>query len=337
MQVAAASPRGSAGGRPGGRRRAGAGDLPPADGRPGRSRPRSSRRSSRASSRSSTRRRASWTRSTSATRAASCGRRPRLPGERPDRREDRRAALRAVPGRWSEAKPGSSILLKLSGEALAGEQGYGIDPAVLERIAQEVRTIHELEVDTAIVIGGGNIFRGLQASATGMDRASADYMGMLATVINGLALKSTLEKAGLMTRCQSAIDMPAVAEPYIRRRAIRHLEKERIVIFAAGRATRSSRRTPPPPSGPSRWARSSSRRRRWTGSTPLPLVDTAGGAAHHLHRRAESGPPGHGHDGHLALHGEQAADRRLQPEHPGTSCGRLRDPNVGSFVSDSAP
>ena len=135
----------------------------------------------------------------------------------------------------SEAKPRfKRILLKLSGEALAGEQGYGIDPAVLERLAQEIRTIHDLEVETAIVIGGGNIFRGLHASASGMDRASADYMGMLATVINGLALQGTLERAGLMTRCQSAIDMPAVAEPYIRRRAIRHLEKGRIVIFAAG-------------------------------------------------------------------------------------------------------
>jgi uridylate kinase len=135
----------------------------------------------------------------------------------------------------SEAKPRyKRILLKLSGEALAGEQGYGIDPAVLERLAQEIRTIHDLAVETAIVIGGGNIFRGLHASANGMDRASADYMGMLATVINGLALQATLERAGLMTRCQSALDMPAVAEPYIRRRAIRHLEKHRIVIFAAG-------------------------------------------------------------------------------------------------------
>jgi uridylate kinase len=105
---------------------------------------------------------------------------------------------------------------------------------VLERIAEEVRTVLAHGVGIAIVIGGGNIFRGLQASASGMDRASADYMGMLATVINGLALQNTLEKAGLMTRCQSAIDMPAVAEPYIRRRAIRHLEKGRIVIFAAG-------------------------------------------------------------------------------------------------------
>jgi uridylate kinase len=135
----------------------------------------------------------------------------------------------------SEAKPRfKRILLKLSGEALAGEQGYGIDPAVLERLAQEIQTVHDLAVEIAIVIGGGNIFRGLQASASGMDRASADYMGMLATVINGLALQGTLERAGLMTRCQSAINMPAVAEPYIRRRAIRHLEKGRIVIFAAG-------------------------------------------------------------------------------------------------------
>ena len=135
----------------------------------------------------------------------------------------------------SEAEPRfKRILLKLSGEALAGEQGYGIEPAVLERLAQEIRTIHDLRVQTAIVIGGGNIFRGLHAAQNGMDRASADYMGMLATVINGLALQGTLERAGLMTRCQSAIDMPAVAEPYIRRRAIRHLEKGRIVIFAAG-------------------------------------------------------------------------------------------------------
>jgi uridylate kinase len=126
------------------------------------------------------------------------------------------------------------ILLKLSGEALAGDRGYGIEPAVLERIGREVRSVHDLGVETAIVIGGGNIFRGLQASATGVDRASADYMGMLATVINGLALQNSLEQIGIMTRLQSAIDMPAVAEPYIRRRAIRHLEKRRVVIFAAG-------------------------------------------------------------------------------------------------------
>ncbi|MBI2468023.1 MAG: UMP kinase [Candidatus Rokubacteria bacterium] len=135
----------------------------------------------------------------------------------------------------ARAKPKyKRILLKLSGEALAGEQGYGIEPAVLEGIAEEVGAVRTLGVEVAIVIGGGNIFRGLQASASGVDRASADYMGMLATVINGLALQNTLEKAGLMTRVQSAIDMPAVAEPYIRRRAIRHLEKGLVVIFAAG-------------------------------------------------------------------------------------------------------
>jgi uridylate kinase len=126
------------------------------------------------------------------------------------------------------------ILLKLSGEALAGAQGYGIELEVLDRIVDEIQEIYRLSVEVAIVIGGGNIFRGLQASASGMDRASADYMGMLATVLNGLALQNALEKRGLRTRLQSAIDMPAVAEPYIRRRAIRHLEKGRIVIFAAG-------------------------------------------------------------------------------------------------------
>jgi uridylate kinase len=126
------------------------------------------------------------------------------------------------------------IVLKLSGEALAGSQGYGIDPAVLQRIGAEVRDVVDLGVEVAIVIGGGNIFRGIAASAGGMDRATADYMGMLATVINALALQDALEKAGLQTRVLSAIDMRAVAEPYIRRRAIRHLEKGRVVIFAAG-------------------------------------------------------------------------------------------------------
>jgi uridylate kinase len=126
------------------------------------------------------------------------------------------------------------IVLKLSGEALAGDQGYGIDPDVLGRIAREIRAVTDLGVQVAIVIGGGNIFRGIAASAGGMDRATADYMGMLATVINALALQDALEKAGLQTRVLSAIEMRAMAEPYIRRRAIRHLEKGRIVIFAAG-------------------------------------------------------------------------------------------------------
>ena len=126
------------------------------------------------------------------------------------------------------------VLLKLSGEALMGEQQFGVDPAVVARIAEDVGGIQKLGVETAIVIGGGNIFRGLAASARGMDRATADYMGMLATVINGLALQDALEQAGVLTRVVTAIEMRAVAEPFIRRRAIRHLEKGRVVIFAAG-------------------------------------------------------------------------------------------------------
>jgi uridylate kinase len=126
------------------------------------------------------------------------------------------------------------VVVKLSGEALAGTLGYGVDPLVLDRIGAEMREVTALGVQVAIVIGGGNIFRGVAASAHGMDRATADYMGMLATIINALALQDALEKAGLQTRVLSAIEMRAVAEPYIRRRAIRHLEKGRVVIFAAG-------------------------------------------------------------------------------------------------------
>jgi uridylate kinase len=126
------------------------------------------------------------------------------------------------------------VLLKLSGEALMGEQQFGVDPLVVARIAEDVKEIQRLGVETAIVIGGGNIFRGLAASARGMDRATADYMGMLATVINGLALQDALEQVGTVTRVVTAIEMRAVAEPFIRRRAIRHLEKGRVVIFAAG-------------------------------------------------------------------------------------------------------
>ncbi|MGZ3514512.1 MAG: UMP kinase [Thermodesulfobacteriota bacterium] len=126
------------------------------------------------------------------------------------------------------------ILLKLSGEVLTGEGSYGIDPAVIRSIAREVKEVKKLGVEIAIVIGGGNIFRGIAASARGMDRASADYMGMLATVMNGVALQDSLEKLHVQTRVQTAIEMREVAEPYIRRRAIRHLEKGRVVIFAGG-------------------------------------------------------------------------------------------------------
>ena len=129
------------------------------------------------------------------------------------------------------------ILLKLSGEALAGNQGYGIDPDIIRAIAVEIRGVVDLGVQVAVVIGGGNIFRGVAASSMGMDRASADYMGMLATVMNSLALQDALEKAGVITRVQSAIEMQEIAEPYIRRRAVRHLEKGRVVIFGAGTGT----------------------------------------------------------------------------------------------------
>jgi uridylate kinase len=126
------------------------------------------------------------------------------------------------------------ILLKLSGEALVGDGGFGIDPKVLEAIAEEILEVRNLGVEIALVIGGGNIFRGLAASSKGMDRANADYMGMLATVMNSLALQDALEREGLPTRVLSAISMQELCEPYIRRRAMRHLEKGRVVIFAAG-------------------------------------------------------------------------------------------------------
>jgi uridylate kinase len=128
----------------------------------------------------------------------------------------------------------SRVLLKLSGEALMGEEPYGIDPGVAKSIAQQIKGVHELDVEIAVVIGGGNIWRGLSASSKGMDRATADYMGMVATVLNALALQDALEKAGVQTRVMTAIQMHEVAEPYIRRRAIRHMEKGRVVILAAG-------------------------------------------------------------------------------------------------------
>ncbi len=126
------------------------------------------------------------------------------------------------------------VLLKLSGEALMGDQGFGIDPHVVLRIASEIKDVHSLGIQVAVVIGGGNIFRGIKASEEGFDRVTADHMGMLATVINALALQDALEKMDVYTRVLSAIEMRQVAEMYIRRRAIRHLEKKRVVIFAAG-------------------------------------------------------------------------------------------------------
>jgi uridylate kinase len=134
----------------------------------------------------------------------------------------------SVPARYSR------VLLKISGEALMGDQEYGLDPAMLGHVAAEIESVHQLGVQICLVIGGGNIFRGVKGAAAGMERATADYMGMLATVINSLAMQSALERRGIVTRVLSAITMQAVCEPYIRRRAIRHMEKGRVVVFAAG-------------------------------------------------------------------------------------------------------
>jgi uridylate kinase len=144
-------------------------------------------------------------------------------------RDDPPAARGTRPGRWNR------ILLKLSGEAFAGDTAYGVDGQTIRRIAEDIADVHrEFDVEIAVVVGGGNIWRGATGENAGMDRAQADYMGMLATVINALALQDTLEKLGQPTRVQSAIHMSQLAEPYIRRRAIRHLEKGRVVIFAGG-------------------------------------------------------------------------------------------------------
>ena len=143
-------------------------------------------------------------------------------------------SLRMTSDSGSSSPAYKRVLLKLSGEALMGDQQFGVDPAVATRIAKDVGEIQSLGVETAIVIGGGNIFRGVSASARGMDRATGDYMGMLATVINALAMQDVLEKLGVHTRVMTAIRMESLAEPYIRRRAQRHLEKGRLVIFAGG-------------------------------------------------------------------------------------------------------
>jgi uridylate kinase len=134
----------------------------------------------------------------------------------------------------SESPKFKRVMLKISGEALMGDKGFGLNPPTVERIAREIKSVHSIGVEICMVIGGGNIFRGLQGSAQGMERTTADYMGMLATVMNALAMQSALESVGVNTRVLSAIPMDQVSEPYIRRRAVRHLEKKRVCIFAAG-------------------------------------------------------------------------------------------------------
>ena len=145
------------------------------------------------------------------------------------------------------------VMLKISGEALMGDKGFGLNPPTVERIAREVKSVHELGVEICMVIGGGNIFRGLQGSAQGMERTTADYMGMLATVMNALAMQSALESVGVYTRVLSAIPMDQISEPYIRRRAVRHLEKKRVCIFAAGTGNRISRQIRLRPYELARW------------------------------------------------------------------------------------
>ena len=209
------------------------------------------------------------------------------------------------------------VLLKLSGEALMGDLEYGTDPERVRAIAQEIATIHRRGVEVAIVVGGGNIYRGLAAAARGMDRATGDYMGMLATVLNALALQDALEKGEIPTRVQSAITISEVAEPYIRRRAIRHLEKGRVVIFAAGTGnpffttdTAAALRAAEVHAEVVLMAKN--------GVEGVYTADPATDPNADVHPRANAqgsahaGSPGDGLDGVRALHGQQPADRRLQ-------------------------
>jgi len=152
----------------------------------------------------------------------------------PDTSKDSSKDSAPQDGSTSDSPKYSRVLLKISGEALMGSGSYGLDPEMVQQIAKDVAAVRALGVEVAVVVGGGNIFRGLAGSAAGMERATADYMGMLATVINALAVQSALERMGVDTRVQSAIPMASVAEPYIRRRAVRHMEKGRVVIFGAG-------------------------------------------------------------------------------------------------------
>ncbi len=216
------------------------------------------------------------------------------------------------------------VLLKLSGEALMGDQQFGVDPAVATRIARDVGAIQALGVETAIVIGGGNIFRGLAASARGMDRATADYMGMLATVINALALQDALEQQNVITRVVTAIEMRAVAEPFIRRRAIRHLEKGRVVIFAAG--TGNPYFTTDTAAALRAMEIKAEVILKGTKVDGVYTADPMLDPTRHeilgdlVPAGARAAAQGDGRHGHFAVHGQQAADRRIQPAaRPATS------------------
>ncbi len=213
------------------------------------------------------------------------------------------------------------ILLKLSGEALMGEQTFGIDPPMASQMACDVAEVQRLGVETAMVIGGGNIFRGVAASARGMDRATADYMGMLATVINALALQDALENQGITTRVLTAIEMRAVAEPFIRRRAIRHLEKGRVVIFAAGTGNPYfTTDTAAALRAMEMKAEVILKGTKVDGiytADPMTTPDATPVRPDLLPAGARDGPARDGRDRHLPLHGQPAAHRRLQPPRAG--------------------
>ncbi len=212
------------------------------------------------------------------------------------------------------------VLLKLSGEALMGNQGFGVDPRMAERIAGEIAEIHRIGLQVAATVGGGNIVRGISVSAAGMDRVSGDYMGMLATVINALALQNALEKKGVFTRVQSAIEMREVAEPFIRRRAIRHLEKGRVVIFAAGTGNPYfSTDTAAALRAIEIGAEVILKATKVDGIYDSdPALNSSAKLIKKLTYREVicAEPQGDGHHGHHALHGERPADRGIQPAPP---------------------
>jgi uridylate kinase len=212
------------------------------------------------------------------------------------------------------------VLLKLSGEGLMGNREYGLDPAMVSMVAQEVKAVHGMGVQVCLVIGGGNIFRGVSAAASGMDRASGDYMGMLATVINSLAMQSALERQGLQTRVQSAIPMTTVCEPYIRRRAARHMEKGRVVIFAAGTGN------------PFFTTDTAAALRAAEMSVDAMLKGTQVDgvySADQLHGGAVARPPGHGRLGDFACPRESHPDHRVR--HPQARRIRGHDVRAGNL------
>ena len=219
------------------------------------------------------------------------------------------------------------VLLKLSGEALAGDVGYGIDPKVVDALADEIADIVEDEVEVAVVVGGGNIFRGLAGSAEGMDRAQADYIGMLATVMNALALQDAFERHGIFSRVQSAITMQEVSEPYIRRRAVRHLEKGRVVILAAG--TGNPYFTTDTTAALRACELNVDCLMKATkvdgvyDSDPSKNPGRQALRPHQLHGRAVEGPQRHGLHGHLAVHGQPHAHDRVRSDGRGQHFARF--------------